>query len=439
MAVKKAVDPAVSLAKAVVEHLVRRRSEKAGYPALLREVARDVAPDISETDLRAALAKAPLKSCVLALDGDLDSLSVLKDKEDIELLASNERVLRSICEKMCSPQCPTLDLASGSKLLSTALRKPFVTVWQDRIAAGRLPDFVRAVLPAKAKGQTKLKPVLHDVRFPLPWVDLSERLVREMERCQGQGELLVEWSSLLSAVGPSDAGVLQRARETEPIRSRVVPIFIKEAEGLVVLAENAERCASDPRILDRLTRTALIAGDTAVDVAKLKGQAVLKLLSPQIAKAFSQTVDRMTSGDGVPKGYGLIRVAKKTYLFRLSDICGMANTDDRSRSLHGQTSDASAHSNAHEEEFAPAFREAFDRLDAREGGYNFVKLLHLRNALPRYPRPVFDAELEALRKERKFSLESSEGHLVSLTEQEREAGIMESGRQLIYCKRVRSV
>ena len=57
MAVKKAVDPAVSMAKAIMESLARRRSEGAGYPASLREVARNFASDISEADLRAALVK----------------------------------------------------------------------------------------------------------------------------------------------------------------------------------------------------------------------------------------------------------------------------------------------------------------------------------------------------------------------------------------------
>lgn len=62
MAKMTAIDPAASLAKAIVESLVRRRRENAGYPVSLREVARGVAADISEADgllLRGARSNGP--------------------------------------------------------------------------------------------------------------------------------------------------------------------------------------------------------------------------------------------------------------------------------------------------------------------------------------------------------------------------------------------
>ncbi len=439
MAKKTAVDPAASLGKAIEESLLRRRRENAGYPASLREVARDVATDLSETDLRAALAKAPLKSrAVLAFDGDLDSLAVVKDKEDLELLAGNEHVLRSVFEKLCSPQSPMLDLASGSKLLSTALRKPFVTAWENRIAAGNLPSFVRMAPPAKAKGKTKPKAMLRDVRFPLPWVDLSERVVRELERCRGQGESLVEWSSLMLAVGTSDPGVLQQARETEPLRSRVVPVFAKEPEGLVTLVEELERVATDSRLLDRVLTAVLKVGETMADVELLKKP---KILHPNAVEAFSAAVSQHLVSGRWPSGFGLGRNGTKRWLFRFRDVQGApasgspshkpTETPSRQHAPHGAAGGESQGG------FAKEFAETFDLLDHSRGGRNFVKLGELRTALPHYSREMFDSELRSLRIARQFKLSTSDGNHVTLTTEERAAGIQEADLLLVYCERIR--
>lgn len=79
------------------------------------------------------------------------------------------------------------------------------------------------------------------------------------------------------------------------------------------------------------------------------------------------------------------------------------------------------------------FTRAFLSLDT---GYNFVKLYNLRKSLPQYSRQQFDDGLNTLRRERKFSLEASEGLLVTLTPEEKEAGILDQGRLMIYCKKI---
>ena len=61
--------------------------------------------------------------------------------------------------------------------------------------------------------------------------------------------------------------------------------------------------------------------------------------------------------------------------------------------------------------FESDFTRAFNALDT---GYNFVKLYNLRKSLPQYSRQEFDGGLNSLRKERKFSLEASEGLLSNL-------------------------
>jgi hypothetical protein len=86
-------------------------------------------------------------------------------------------------------------------------------------------------------------------------------------------------------------------------------------------------------------------------------------------------------------------------------------------------------------DFAEAFREAFDRLDRRNGSTDFVKLSDLRQALAAYSREAFDAGLRQLREAGQFTLDSHEGLHGSLTPEEREAGVREAGSLLIYASR----
>jgi hypothetical protein len=86
-------------------------------------------------------------------------------------------------------------------------------------------------------------------------------------------------------------------------------------------------------------------------------------------------------------------------------------------------------------DFADVFRAAFDRLDRRNGSTNFVKLSDLRRELADFDRDAFDAGLDRLRVDWQFSLNSHEGLLVTLTPEEREAGIREAGSLLVYASR----
>ena len=101
---------------------------------------------------------------------------------------------------------------------------------------------------------------------------------------------------------------------------------------------------------------------------------------------------------------------------------------DRAPSVPGAPSPAS-------DAFADAFEREFTRLDAETGRKNFVKLLSLRQALSQFPRAVFDHELNALRRAGRFSLDAAEGTHDRTTPEEREAGVVEAGRRLLYCAR----
>lgn len=437
MAKKQAVNPAAELAKAIEESLVRRRSENAGYPASLRDVAFGVAPNVSESELRAALAKATATTRpVLAIDGDLDSLAVLNDKADIARLAGDECLLRQLCEALCSPQQPLVSVneMAAAGVLAKKLVTPFKAHWGGRLKSGSLPSFVQAVtIPGKTPKATEIK--LHDLRFPLPWLSLSKDLVRACVEQSGSRGVIAEWSALVAPFAGADSEkYVALARTCEPFQSQVVPVLTKDPSGWLMLTENAERVARDPRVLDRVFQSSLKASDTAVEVGVLKKQ---KLLNPLLATAFSLYLDELSENS--PAGFGVLRHSKKLLLFRLCDVSRGSSAEEVQPAAPRDAEVVQPRSQPTPEQattFAAAFGQVFARLDASEGGYNLVKLLPLRLALSQYDRATFDAELHALRLARQYSLMPSEGNGITLSDPEMNAGIQEAGTRLVYCKKI---
>ena len=80
--------------------------------------------------------------------------------------------------------------------------------------------------------------------------------------------------------------------------------------------------------------------------------------------------------------------------------------------------------------FADRFSEAFTRLE-RDHGFNLVRLLDLRRALPEFTRKQFDNGLNHLRRNKLFTLSSGQ----SRKEEEREAAILENGSLLMFVSR----
>jgi hypothetical protein len=92
-------------------------------------------------------------------------------------------------------------------------------------------------------------------------------------------------------------------------------------------------------------------------------------------------------------------------------------------------------------DFARDFDKAFDRLDPpdKKGRRsNYVTLHALREALPRYDRKTFDAELNKLRRAQRYSLDASDGRHARMTRAEQAAGIEEAGELLVYVAQVRA-
>ncbi|XXT18863.1 hypothetical protein WME94_52415 [Sorangium sp. So ce429] len=263
----------------------------------------------------------------------------------------------------------------------------------------------------------------------------------------------------------------------------------KPAPGttLVLLAEDLEAVAQSDRLLELQLQSARKADAPAVDLAQLPED-----LLPTLSRAFKAALEQRIAERRVPRTIGVL-TGKKPLFFFLADavlpsagapaLSAATATDGALRptasngardaasngardaasngardtasngapdaASHGARASASngaakpppdpsrdaTPAAAPAVSFADRFDAAFSALDRDAGGHNYVTLRALRAALPDVPRAVFDAELAALRRQRRYSLDPSDGRHHQMADAEREAGIMEAGNLLVYVAR----
>lgn len=249
--------------------------------------------------------------------------------------------------------------------------------------------------------------------------------------------------------------VTSKALTTKEAKARV--LLSRAAGGkkpapsatLVLLAEDLEAIAQSDRLLEVQLQSARTADAPAIGLAQLpKG-----LVSP-LGRAFKAALAQRLTERRLPRTIGAL-IGKKPLFFFLADAVLPAAgaparpaaiaTDGAARPTAadgpGTSAPSSAGSAAQSGPGAPAvsfadrFDAAFSSLDRASGRLNYVTLHALRTALPDIPRDTFDKELGALRRQRRYSLDPSDGRHHQMAEAEREAGIMEAGNLFVYVAR----
>lgn len=250
----------------------------------------------------------------------------------------------------------------------------------------------------------------------------------------------------LCDVNASDTRVTKAAGHKAMIATAVVAAKVKSKPSLdapVVLREDIEEDFT--RAFPSLLRFALgtVTGNdkgkptetTAFTPPEVKGRLV-----PELQKPFAAALERGIERQDLPEEVAWVVSKGKPYLFLVENMRPVAARPSRPAVVGAlapsQVAAGPPGSPAPpEQDFAGAFRAAFEQLDRHNGATNFVKLADLRHALAGFVRGEFDAGLRALRLESEFSLDSHEGLHGSLTPEEREAGVREAGSLLIYVSR----
>lgn len=236
------------------------------------------------------------------------------------------------------------------------------------------------------------------------------------------------------------AAIRKQALECESYRQHVQEI----GPGIgrrVFLKEDGPRVAASlvGSVLDSLIKPY----DQAIPLDKLA-----KGVPADLRDAFTSSLEERLERGSLPQGLGALQVAKKWILFWIADVLGGSSsgtaptkrppaTTPAAPSALGNSSTETPSTPAGSDRFAHDFERAFGKIDGETGRRNFVKLLELRNALPQYDRPAFEEGLRRLRAARQFTLETSEGLNTSVTDEERQAALVEAGSRYLYCSRIR--
>jgi hypothetical protein len=417
-------DPAAELAEKMLQVLeAQRQGGPDSYPLPLRrlaELADPAAPP--ELALKAAGKKKPFgERAVVARPRDLDAPVALA--EDAERLAGSALLLQSLLESVCTPASPTCDPGKLKSKVPARLKLPFEAAVRRRIEANDLPPGVAAV-PVKKKTH------LHLLRYPLPKapeVELAENLVQTLreQRQRGDDAYPLTLDRLIALARPgADAGLLKKALVQPAFKEGVWLAVKNRPDTPVALAEDLDRLADSPLLLETALRLARTDATQIFKPADLKGKVV-----PALKKPLEEAVRRRAEARSLPPTVGCLLQRKTPLLFLLSDV-GAAPPP---RPTPPPPAAAAAVRPTPAVDFARAFDEAFGRLDRQRGGHNHVSLVDLRRAVP-VDRPTFDAGLQDLRRASRYTLGAAEGrHGISPADQE--AGLHEDGSLLLYVSR----
>lgn len=270
--------------------------------------------------------------------------------------------------------------------------------------------------------------------------ELAEELVRrlEMQRQLGPSSYPVTVGSLLQLANPNaPPAQLTKAIGKRSFQNRVVIARAKSRESPIALANDVELLAGSRLLLEFMLGSLRTPSNQAFSAAQLKAKTARKL-----QQAFQTALLHQMEAKSLPPTVGWIPINRSKKVFLLTDV------HVSQPAAHTTTSQPNALSAisvpgfsakdrqvliAPARPFAEVFGLAFEELDRRGGGHNFVTLADLRARLA-MARETFDGELQELRLAGRYGLSAAEGRH-GLTPEERDAAIMEEGIALLYVSR----
>lgn len=398
----KQPDPVSLASNAIVETLQARKLTSFGWLTVSQLI--EQTPGLTIEVVQAALRKTPAKQqAMLTSKTDTNCLVILK--ADLELVAQDIGLLKSLVEQGCSAEAPIRALVELTQSLDKPLKKLVDKYWPahtQQLPAGLSPVIVTS-------GRKKLF-AIHAEQFPLPEVELSHKLIDELKRLKAAGKdsYPTRLSTLLeSTCHLATQSVRDKSIRVEPFCAHAIISFEENPQSVVALAGDEALLAGSPILLSiafekvRTDANHVIAIDK---IAKCKG------VHPAVSLHFQTSIERNIVGNQIPLGLGALKIGKKWSVFRLTDVIGNLSIED---------------SQGNQSAFDPAdfehdFDVAFASLDGKLGLPRYASLVDLRPSLSKYPREVFDQELLKLRRSGKYSLSLVEGRF-GLTDEERGA------------------
>jgi hypothetical protein len=409
--------PAEELSEKLLQTLsVQRAQGPQAYPLSLNRLVEQTAAAAKPALVKQAIAREPFRSqVVLAAPRRADTLVALA--EDRDRLIAGDALLEYLLEVTTSAKKPVASLDGLLVPLADELRKPFEDAWQQRLTTGTLPDTV-ARLPGDEVPELVLKRALAPAQL------LAVQMLQALAAHPLHPRTLQELARQVEPQAGED--LLHRARNEKLLKARVFPVVPKSPGSPFALSGEAPQLAGSPRLLPMALAAARTPENQALPLTDLK-----RKLHKALQKPFADRVNEQLAAHALPSGVGLLLIKRKPLLFLLDEI-------NASWPAPPRTADRPAR----EEEKPPAaapvdfeqlFEEAFTRLNREHGSHNHVSLVALREAVP-VDRATFDAGLQQLRRNGRYSLSAAEGRH-GISPEEQEAAIREDGSLLLFVSR----
>ncbi len=411
-------DPAAELAQQMIAAL-RAWPAQAPFPTLGR-----LRPDIqaaSDALVLKAVKKKPFADEAIVLQ-PRNLQSPVAGRDDIDRLLRSDEALVFLLALACSPEKPAIEPGKLRLKLPAPLRAAWDQALSERLAEGDLPAAAALVQQGK-------KRLLHWRDYPLPKKPeerLAQALLGELSACRQRGsDYPLPLARLLEKVdGAASAALWKKALALPEPRARVLFGVKQGPAAPVTLRDDRELLVASDLLLLTALKLARAPDNEAVGAADLKRK-VARELQPDFAAALAERVAARRR----PPGIGCVLHKKKPLFFLLDGIIAGEGTPANELPQAGLKQEA-IQTGA---DFRVAFDAAFDELDRRRGGHNFVSLVGLRAAV-KAPPEQFDRQLQELRRAGSYTLSAAEGRH-GISPEEQAAGIPEDGALLLYVSR----
>lgn len=400
-----------------------------GSTPTFAELVAQLAGESDSEKISKSFTKNPLKGHWAVPIPKWDGSPIVRT-DQLNNLARDPAFLVKLAEQACSAEQPEVPLAQIVKPVEKNLAKEMVAYWTENL--NQFPIELQPIVTGTAKKKTVR---VHLKRYPSPAEVLSNCLLSSLRtlRERDPDHYPATINEILSDEHPF-TGFHEDAVNVEPFASRVICLFKpgkKGLEQLYGLLEDQEMLSGSPRILTTLWKKSQKASDDGVSLKELVKQ-VKALVDLRIAETFQQQIEEAVQHRRLPNGIASLKMGKDVILFETRNVVRTSTATVTNPANQIVPPSSTQESSNH---FADEFEQAFDRLFKQAGSLRSVKLSDLRLQLTKYSREAFDRGLNDLRRQQKFTLESNEGQRTHLTSDEQEAGIVEGGQSLYFCRR----
>jgi hypothetical protein len=427
------LSPSTELAGRLVEALRKRKAQGTGYPTTLDELKQEVEPTVKAPLLKQALNQDLLVRHVLrSVPTRTDAPVALV--EDRDLLAGSAVLLEYLLGGTTTARKPLATIGHLKLHLTRDLQQLFEGALARQIAEGRLPSTVGLL---RREEGTELYLV---ARAAAAWI-LGQKVLVALRTSPATAPPTLE--QLATLAGGASPELMRKALADKDVKKELLVAIPGEPASPVLRIADRDTFAGSPALLHCLLRMGRSPDTQALPMADLS-----RKLDRTLRYTFETTLENQLETHHLPAGVGCLKIRKVPHLFLLEELSISSESASSPRfapegplpARNDQSSGAGVGGPAPlpppaitPTEFERRFAQTFEHLDRQRGSVNLVSLVALRRELG-VERGLFDRELQRLRREGRYTLQAAEGRH-GLTEEERQAGLVEDGTLLLFVSR----